>query len=562
MSRPAAILRLIRARARRRPGPVLFTVIGLTVATGFAGAVAAQSTIAGDRAARDVLGGLSPLERAVRITTSDVVGPSIESRARALLRTLGLRTQAEVALLNPVRLSGVVVRPAAIDPLGPWTTTRPPGGTCRPADCPVLLASGHVGPTSLTADGVRLSIAARTALRSAAPLGFKPTQSAGQPPLVLTGDAHGLETIPALGGVFRTHSWLALLPTSGLHAWQLASTERALRTAEATLLAGTGGPSFSLTAPFGALDSARAQAAAAPRRLLLAGGGALAALVLFVALAVGGLRREVDAELVRLRNAGATSFQCALFVGAEAAVLCGAAVLVGALAAIAIAALEAGAAGLPVSGVLTHSLLTPLGAVGLVGGWLLASAADRLAAAAAEPADRRRAVAGRCGRTDSRPRSRRLGRPRSAARSPRPARCSGRRRARLPPGLDDAAGGGANAALRTGDAAPGPGRPRSVTRRTVAGDRVHRGQHRPRRLRALVPGDAGARHRRPGRRPGSARRDRRPGPDFTTPLELASLARWHSISRGTVSRSAAPTPPSSAAAAPSRSRRSAFPRRR
>ena len=175
---------------------------------------------------------------------------------------------------------------------------------------------------------------------------------------MLTGDAHGLETIPALGGVFRTHSWLALLPTSGLHAWQLASTERALRTAEATLLAGTGGPSFSLTAPFGALDSARAQAAAAPRRLLLAGGG-LAALVLFVALAVGGLRREVDAELVRLRNAGVTSFQCALFVGAEAAVLCGAAVLAGALAAIAIAGLEAGAAGLPVSGVLTHSLLTP-----------------------------------------------------------------------------------------------------------------------------------------------------------------------------------------------------------
>ena len=106
MSRPAAILRLIRARARRRPGPVLFTVIGLTVATGFAGAVAAQSTIAGDRAARDVLRRLSPLERAVRITTSDVVGPSIESRARALLHTLGLRTQAEVALLNPVRLSG------------------------------------------------------------------------------------------------------------------------------------------------------------------------------------------------------------------------------------------------------------------------------------------------------------------------------------------------------------------------------------------------------------------------------------------------------------------------
>ncbi len=534
MSRPAAILRLIRARARRRPGPVLFTVIGLTVATGFAGAVAAQSTIAGDRAARDVLRRLSPLERAVRITTSDVVGPSIESRARALLHTLGLRTQAEVALLNPVRLSGVVVRPAAIDPLGPWTTTRPPGGTCRPADCPVLLASGHVGPTSLTADGVRLSIAAHTALRSAAPLGFKPTQSAGQPPLVLTGDAHGLETIPALGGVFRTHSWLALLPTSGLHAWQLASTERALRTAEATLLAGTGGPSFSLTAPFGALDSARAQAAAAPRRLLLAGGGALAALVLFVALAVGGLRREVDAELVRLRNAGATSFQCALFVGAEAAVLCGAAVLAGALAAIAIAGLEAGAAGLPVSGVLTHSLLTPLGAVGLVGGWLLASLltasllllrSPRIADALSLAAVAALILA--------------LARGGSGSRDPLPVL--------LAPLASLAAGVVvyrlASTMLQAGERMlrSGPVMPRlalvSLARSPAApslaiafisvsiGLGAFALSYRATLERSTadqaadqVPLDATV----------------SPGPDFTTPLEIASLARWHSISRGTV----------------------------
>ncbi len=373
MSRVAAILRLTRARARRRPGPAVFAVIGLAVATAFAGAVVAQSTIAGDRAAREVLRGLSPLDRAVRITTSDVVGPSLESRVRSLLAGLSLSTQAEVVLLNPVRLYGVVVRPAAISPLGRWVTARPSGAPCRPTGCPVLLASGSVGRDTLAAAGVRLSIAGRTTLRSAAPLGFTPTQPAGQPPLVLTDDTHGLDAIPGLGGVFRIHQWVALLPTSGLHSWQLGATERALRSAQATLLAGAGSSDLSLAAPFAALDSARAQASAAPRRLLLAGGGALAALLLFVVLAVGGLRREVDAELVRLRTAGATSPQCALFVGAEAAVVCGAAVLIGALGAIAIAAVQARAAALPVWQVLTHSLLTPLGLLALAGGWVLAA---------------------------------------------------------------------------------------------------------------------------------------------------------------------------------------------
>ena len=41
-------------------------------------------------------------------------------QARALLSGLGLGAPTEVVLMNPVRLDGVVVRPAAIAPLNRW----------------------------------------------------------------------------------------------------------------------------------------------------------------------------------------------------------------------------------------------------------------------------------------------------------------------------------------------------------------------------------------------------------------------------------------------------------
>ncbi len=365
-----SLLRLVRARARRRPGRWLLTVLGLACATAFTGAVAAQSTIAGDRAAHAVLSGLTQLDRAVRVTWPGVVTPTVSHRAQALLRGLGLGSGTEVVLLDPVRLSGVVVRPVAINPLPRWVAPARSPGPCRPGFCPMLLAEpslgAHTGRVALTATGVRIVLAGRASVRSAAPLGFTP-QPSGQPPVLLTSDVRGLEGLPGLSGVYRTHSWVALTPASGLHAWQLAALEHRLHQAETRLL--VSGSAFSLMAPFDGLDAARAQAAAAPTRLLLAAGGALAALALFVVLAVGGLRRDVDAELTRLRTAGATAPQCGLFVGLEAGFLSGVALAAGAILAITIAAIEARVAGVPVAGALAHSLLTPAGAAALIAGW-------------------------------------------------------------------------------------------------------------------------------------------------------------------------------------------------
>ncbi|MEA2198822.1 MAG: hypothetical protein QOJ25_2873 [Solirubrobacteraceae bacterium] len=368
MSSLAAPLILVAARARRRPGRWFLTVLGVALAVAFAGAVVAEGTTAGDQGARSVLAGLTPQDRAVRITWQGAVTPSVQRRARTVLRGLGLGRQTEVVLLQPVRLSGIVVQTAAIAPLAPWAGSHE-AGVCRPRACPVVLVAGSVGARrALSAPGVRLVVGGTGTLRSAAPLGFASSTAAGRPPLLLSADVSGLSALPALDSVYRTHSWLAELPTSRLESWQLAGIEGRLQRAQAALIAN--GSQFTMTAPFSALDAARAQASAAPRRLLLAGGGALAVLAAFVVIAAGGLRRDQQADLERLLAAGARGRHCALFVLGEAASLCAVALLIGAGIAVAVTAVLAGAASVPVGGVLIHSLVTPEGAAVLVAGWL------------------------------------------------------------------------------------------------------------------------------------------------------------------------------------------------
>ena len=90
-------------------------------------------------------------------------------------------------------------------------------------------------------------------------------------------------------------------------------------------------------------------------------------------LAGGGLRRDQRAELDRLRHAGARTYHCVLFVAAECGWLCAAALSVGAAAGIGAAALLARAEGEPAGAILTHSLITPAGAIALAAGWLAAT---------------------------------------------------------------------------------------------------------------------------------------------------------------------------------------------
>ena len=363
---------LAAARGRRRPARWLLPALGIALAAAFVAGVAAQAQVAGDQSARSVLAGVSPLDSQVRVTWQGPVSPGVTGQAQALLRGLGLGSPTEVLLMNPVRLGGVVVRPAAIAGLGQWLPGPLPGrlGPCRPERCPMLLVGGGPVPSALTAIGVRIQVAGSSPLRSAVPLGFAPS-SAGAGPVLVTWDVAGLDALAGLSGLYRTHSWLAPLATTRLRWWQLAGVEDRLERSQARLL--LSGSRFALSAPFTALDEARAEASLAPQRLLLAGGGAIAALAMFIVLAGGGLRRDQRAELDRLRNAGARTHQCVLFVAAESGWLCAAALSVGAVAGIGAAALLASSQGEPVGAILMHSVITRAGVITLVTGWLAAT---------------------------------------------------------------------------------------------------------------------------------------------------------------------------------------------
>jgi len=373
-----APLTLAAARGRRHPVRWALPALGIALAAAFAIAVAAQSQIAGDQAARSVLDKASPLANEVRITWQGPVSPSVADQARALLRGIGLGSPTQVVLMNPVRLSGVVVRPAAIAPLGGWLSgnapTRPGSlGPCRPEHCPMLLIGGGRVPSTLAAIGVRIQVAGVSSLRSAVPLGFVPSaaDANGPTPVLVTWDVAGLASLPGLSGLYRTSNWLAPLTTTRLRGWQLAGVEDRLARSQAHLL--LSGSQFSLSAPFTTLDEARAQASLAPQRLLLAGGGTIAALALFIVLAGGGLRRDQQAELERLRNAGARTHHCVLFVAVESGWLCAAALSVGAAIGVGAAALLARAEGEPAGAILVHSVITPAAVVTLGIGWLAAT---------------------------------------------------------------------------------------------------------------------------------------------------------------------------------------------
>src|SRR2546423_9527773 len=133
---------LAAARGRRRPARWLLPALGIALEAAFGIAVAVQSQVAGDQAGRSVLDKASPSDTEVRVTWQGPVTPSVAGQARALIRGLGLGSPTEVVLMNPVRLGGVVVRPAAIAPLDPWLSGGAPAslGPCRPERCPMLLA--------------------------------------------------------------------------------------------------------------------------------------------------------------------------------------------------------------------------------------------------------------------------------------------------------------------------------------------------------------------------------------------------------------------------------------
>jgi hypothetical protein len=347
-------------------------VLAMALAVAFAGAVAAEAVIVGDHAARAVLSRASPVDRTMRLTWAGPLTPAVTRQARGVLAQPGLGPATAVLALNPARIDGVLVRPAAIAPLARWLPASAVRrlGACRPADCPMLLVGGGRTPATLTTAGVRIRVVGSASLSSAVPLGYAPA-FAGQWPVLVTGDVGGLAGLSGLGGIYRTHNWVAALDVAGLHSWQLSDVEARLRRAQSALAATQG--QFQLAAPFAALDDARAQASAAPTRLLLVGGGVLVSLLLFVLLSAVGVRQEQQAEVERLRVAGGRPVHTVVFVAGEAAWTCALAIVIGYGVALVLAAVLADHAGEPVGALLSHSLLTAEALLAAIAAWLLAT---------------------------------------------------------------------------------------------------------------------------------------------------------------------------------------------
>jgi hypothetical protein len=364
------------ARARRTRSWVL-PVLALAVVFGFAGALVSESVIVGDQGARAALRTLPSVDRAIRLVWEGPLTPYGVSTADRVFRRLGMRRPTQVLLLNPVRLSGTIVHPVAIAPIRRWLAPSAVQrlGPCRPLDCPVLQASAGKVPDTLSAAGVRLRVVGRVNLASVA-LGYSPG-ALGNWPILVTGDSSGLGAIQALSGVYRTYSWVGLVPVDQLHSWSLSAYRSHLAAAQARVSPLS--TRFTFEAPFFALDAAQAQATVAVHRLLLVDGGVLVALVLFVLLAADALRRDQTAEIERLHQAGGRTGHGAAFVFAEAAWLSALAVVLGLGLATVFTVILAGGAREPLGPVLDHGLLGSTAVLALLGIWAATTALLALA---------------------------------------------------------------------------------------------------------------------------------------------------------------------------------------
>lgn len=366
----AGPLMVAAARVRRGRSWVLPTLV-LSVVVGFAGALASESLIVADHGARQALRDLPSTDRAVRLVWEGPLTRYGVGTADRVFSRLGVRHPTQVLLLNPVRLSDVIVHPVGISPLRRWLAPSASAiarlGPCRAQDCPVLLAGRARVPDILAAAGVRLRVVGRVDL-SSVPLGYSAHDLGGWP-IVVTGDISGLGAIEGLSGVYRTHSWVGLVPVEHLHSWSLSEFTSRLAAAQASVSPLS--TRFTMEAPFAGLAAAQARARLAVHRLLLVDGGVLVVLALFVLLAAAALQRDQAAEIERLRQAGGRTWHTVVFALAEGAWIATLAVLAGLGLGIALTVLLAGGAGEPAGAVLDHGLLSLAAAELLLGGWVV-----------------------------------------------------------------------------------------------------------------------------------------------------------------------------------------------
>ena len=355
-------------------------LVGFGIAAGAAllAAVLAGSLVAQDRSVGRATARVAPADRTVRLTWAGIAsGPGTDvdqldqiSR-RALGPLIGKPTRA--MLFRTSQVNGHLFDLGAIDGLARYVHVR--SGRlphrCTPERCEVLQLGG-AGPVP-PIPGLNLVVVGKATLDSPVPLGNLITRetyasilssallyhTAATPPLLLAEGVAPLARAPVFVPTYRSYSWAAPLRPDAVHPWSINSFAREVTQTRSQLQAET--LSFDLTAPLAQLKQANEDGKVAGRRLLLIGGEAAALLLAFAVLAATGLRRDAEAQWRRLTWFGARRWQ--LVTGSIAEV--GVVALIGALAGwalgAAIGAAVANSAGVPVGGVLAHSVVAGRG---------------------------------------------------------------------------------------------------------------------------------------------------------------------------------------------------------
>jgi hypothetical protein len=355
---------------------VLLAALGIAAGAAALAAVLSAGEVAQDQSLARALHRLPAEQRVVRGSWfGSAVGQTgfrrLDASVRQTFRGIGSDRPIRSVIYRQTDVSGHGFNLGAADHLARWVRLR--SGRlprmCEPSRCEVVQVAGS-GPIP-RAPGLHLvrvgyaELVSRVPFLQLAPYGRAAEDVTGfipeskRPPFLLTGDVAGASGIPLLNPIWRSYAWIFPLRSRDVHPWALDALSRRIDGARSTLAARS--VYFDVADPVAYLAPAVSANRVTSRRLLLVGGQAAALLLAFVVLVAAGGRTEAAQTRARLARFGARRWQIVLLAVAEAAVIGGLATLVGWAIGTGVGALVAGNAGVPVSGVLAHSVVSGTG---------------------------------------------------------------------------------------------------------------------------------------------------------------------------------------------------------
>jgi hypothetical protein len=357
----------------------MLVVAGVALAFTMVASVLGGSLIARQQALGRSLAAVPASAKSFRV---DRFGSPLDRRAyrqqdqivRQVLGAVSAGRIRRVIFLRELRVQGELVEIASVDGLSEAVRLR--SGrlprTCTEAACEVLQIGG-AGRARLGEGDVQLHRVGIADLRDPALFGYISAATGGGsgPTMLLGPSVDALQRLPALAPFYRVYSWLLPLQVDRLRTWDVGRTLAAESRAQADLDAAD--LAYRLSGPDDAVLDAMRRGRIASHRLVLVGGETSALLLGFAIIAAIGLRRGLANERRRLLARGARRWQTVLALGSEIASMTLAGALAGVIAGAIVMTLIARAAGLPVTVILRHTLLTGWTVGALAGGWLATS---------------------------------------------------------------------------------------------------------------------------------------------------------------------------------------------